>query len=74
MGISRFLYPSASNNEEHPEAHSMLVERSYGYVKKSAMAECESSVTHTTQTQKKKKGWSDPIFDERISEENLQEK
>ncbi|GIY57877.1 hypothetical protein CDAR_170271 [Caerostris darwini] len=41
------------NNEEHPEAHSMLVERSSGYVKKSAMAERKSSVAHITQTKKK---------------------
>ncbi|GIX88398.1 hypothetical protein CEXT_129071 [Caerostris extrusa] len=62
MGRSRFLCASASNNEEHPEADSMPVERSSGYVKKSAMAECESSVIHTTQA--KKKRMSDTIFDE----------
>ncbi|GIZ04065.1 hypothetical protein CEXT_237491, partial [Caerostris extrusa] len=38
-GKISILDPSASNTEEHPEAHSMLVERSSGCVKKSAMAE-----------------------------------
>ncbi|GIY57878.1 hypothetical protein CDAR_170281 [Caerostris darwini] len=71
MGRSRFLYCSASNNEQHPEAHSMLVERSSGYVKKSAMAECESSVTHTVETKKKKSAESSKTWHTQKHTENI---
>ncbi|GIX88395.1 hypothetical protein CEXT_129061 [Caerostris extrusa] len=66
MGRSRFLHPRASNTEEHPEAHYMLVERSSGYVKKSAVAECKKIyyVTHTKQTRIVKDYLQDSIFND----------